>query len=146
MHADHPETRLIILGGGPLQEHLQGVVDSLGLEGSVELAGFQVNPYRPMSKCDCFVLPSDHEGQPMVILEALTLGLPVIATEFSSVRGALDPADGIVVPRSVDGVESGLRRFLAGDIPPPAFDPESYNANAMQQFYTAVGLAADGGK
>ena len=146
VHADHPETRLIILGGGPLQEHLQGVVDSLGLTGSVELAGFQVNPYRPMSKCDCFVLPSDHEGQPMVILEALTLGLPVIATEFSSVRGALDPADGIVVPRSVDGVETGLRQFLAGDIPPPAFDPESYNQHAMQQFYTAVGLTADGGK
>lgn len=145
VHADHPQTRLVILGGGPLQEHLQAVVDSLGLADTVELAGFQVNPYRPMSKCDCFVLPSDHEGQPMVILEALTLGLPVIATEFSSVRGALAPSDGIVVPRSVDGVEEGLRRFLAGDIPPPTFDPQAYNEQAMQQFYEAVGLA-DGGK
>ncbi len=144
VHADHPRTRLIILGGGPLAEHLQELVEELAVADSVELAGFQVNPYRPMSQCDCFVLPSDHEGQPMVILEALTLGLPVVATEFSSVRGALDPADGIIVPRTVAGVEDGLRRFLAGSVPPPAFDPQTYNDQAMQQFYTAVGL--DGGK
>lgn len=140
VHADHPDTRLVILGGGPLQDHLLALVDSLSLTESVELAGFQVNPYRPMSKCDCFVLPSDHEGQPMVILEALVLGLPVIATEFSSVRGALDPDDGIIVPRSVEGVEHGMRAFLAGDVPAPTFDPEAYNREAMRQFYAAIGI------
>ena len=141
VHADHPRTRLILLGGGPLEEHLKSVIDELSLSDSVELAGFQTNPYRPMSRCDCFVLPSDHEGQPMVILEALTLGLPVIATEFSSVRGAIPPGCGIIVPRTVDGVEQGLREFLGGRIPPPTFDPELYNADAMRQFYDAIGVS-----
>ncbi len=146
VHADHPDTRLIVLGGGPLEAHLHTLVETLALGDSVQLAGFQVNPYRPMSKSDCFVLPSDHEGQPMVILEALVLGLPVIATEFSSVRGALAPTDGIIVPRSVEGVEQGLRRFLAGEVPPPTFDPKVYNDQAMRQFYTAVGVTPSGGK
>lgn len=140
VHSDHPDTRLIILGGGPLEEHLHQLVDTLGVTDSVELAGFQVNPYRPMGKCDCFVLSSDHEGQPMVILEALVLGLPVISTEFSSVRGALSASDGIIVPRSIDGVEQGMRAFLAGEIPPPTFDPQAYNREAMRQFYVALGL------
>lgn len=143
VHADHPQTRLIILGGGPLEEHLHRLVETLALSDCVELAGFQVNPYRPLSKCDCFVLPSDHEGQPMVILEALVLGLPVIATEFSSVKGALDPSDGVIVPRSVEGVERGLRAFLAGEIPPPTFDPQAYNDEAMRQFYAAIGINPD---
>ena len=140
VHADHPETRLLILGGGPLSDYLHELVDSLSLTDSVQLAGFQVNPYRPLSKCDCFVLPSDHEGQPMVILEALVLGLPVIATEFSSVRGALEPSDGIVVPRSVEGVEQGMRAYLAGEVPAPSFDPQAYNHEAMRQFYAAIGI------
>lgn len=142
VHADHPDTRLIVLGGGPLEAQLHDLIARLSLGDAVELAGFQNNPYRPMARCDCFVLSSDHEGQPMVILEALVLGLPVIATEFSSVHGAVTAERGIIVPRSVAGVEQGLRRFLAGEIPPPVFDPAAYNRTAMRQFYDAIGVSA----
>jgi CDP-glycerol glycerophosphotransferase (TagB/SpsB family)/glycosyltransferase involved in cell wall biosynthesis len=143
VHADHPHTRLIVLGDGPLADHLADVVAALSLQDSVELAGFQANPFRIMAACDCFVLSSDHEGQPMVILEALTLGLPVVITDFSSSGGALPDATGLIVSRSVDGLVDGMRNFLDGRVPSPAFDPAEYNRTAMGEFYRAIGAEAD---
>ncbi len=143
VHAKDAQTRLIILGTGPLAEHLDQLTQDLGLVDAVELAGFQPNPYPAMAGADCFVLSSDHEGQPMVILEALVLGLPVVATDFSSSASAMPEGTGLIVPRSMDGVESGLAAFLAGEIPNPPFDPVAYNQRAVAEFYQAIGAGPD---
>lgn len=143
VHADHPDSRLIVLGAGPLADQLADVVASLSLGDAVELAGFQPNPYRVMAGADCFVLSSDHEGQPMVILEALTLGLPVVTTDFSSSRGAMPQGTGLIVPRSVEGLVGGMNAFFAGDVPSPGFDPADYNRSAMAEFYRAIGAQSD---
>lgn len=51
-----------------------------GLEGSVHFVGYDSNPYKWMKHCDCFVLPSRKEGLPNVLIEAMYLGRPVVAT------------------------------------------------------------------
>lgn len=142
IHSENPDTRLLILGSGPLRDHLQSVIDSLNMADCVNLTGFMANPYPVLKQSDCFVLSSDHEGQPMVILEALTLGIPVLITNFSSSRGALPPHTGMVVERSVQGLVNGMRSFLADRVPNPQFDPVAYNRRAMEEFYRAIG--ADG--
>jgi CDP-glycerol glycerophosphotransferase len=138
VHERHPDIRLVLLGGGKLEEELSELVVSLGMEGYVTLAGQVDNPYSIMAEADCFVLSSDYEGQPMVILEARTLGLPVITTAFSSVGDSVPEAAGIVVPQSVKGVAAGLERFLAGEVPSSTLDCEAYNRKAMEQFYAAI--------
>ena len=143
VHAKDEQTRLIILGTGPLAEHLEQLTQDLQLTGAVELAGFQPNPYPIMAGSDCFVLSSDHEGQPMVILEAMVLGLPVVATDFSSSASAMPPGTGLIVPRSIAGVESGLNAFLANEVPNPPFDPVAYNQQAVSEFYQAIGADQD---
>lgn len=75
----------------------------------------------------------------MVILEAKIVGLPVVSTAFDSVSGALSAHDGLIVPRSIDGLADGLRAYLAGEVPTSVFDPDAYNEAAMQQFYRAIG-------
>jgi CDP-glycerol glycerophosphotransferase (TagB/SpsB family)/glycosyltransferase involved in cell wall biosynthesis len=139
VHHQHPACRLVILGGGLLEVELTELVDRLGLRDDVVVAGQVDNPYSIMADADCFVLSSDYEGQPMVILEARTLGLPVVTTEFSSVGDSVPPDAGLVVPRTVEGVADGLLAFLAGKVPVAPLDPERYNAEAMEQFYRAIG-------
>jgi glycosyltransferase involved in cell wall biosynthesis len=85
-------------------------------------------------------MSSDHEGQPMVILEALALGRPVVTTAFASVASALPAGQGLVVERSVAGVAEGLRAYLRGAVPAPTFDAQAYNREAVAQFFRAIGL------
>jgi CDP-glycerol glycerophosphotransferase (TagB/SpsB family)/glycosyltransferase involved in cell wall biosynthesis len=141
IHQEDPATRLIILGAGPLRMRLNEVVDQLGLTAAVTLAGFQPNPYAVVANSDCFVLSSDYEGQPMVLLEALVLGTPVVTTSFGSVRGALPKGYGLITARSVDGLADGMRKFLQGEVPTKAFDYVAYNHDATQEFYRAIGAA-----
>lgn len=140
VHAEHPATRLVIVGSGPLFDDLQALIESLGLGDAVFLTGMQRNPHAIMAAADCFVLSSDYEGQPMVILEALVLGLPIVTVEFASAKNALPAGSGLVVPQSDDGVADGLRAFLRGEVPASAFDYVAYNRKAVSQFYAAVGI------
>ena len=143
VHAEDPKTRLLLVGSGPLAGHLEGVVAELGLEGSVFLTGMQRNPHAIMAKSDCFVLSSDYEGQPMVILEALVLQLPIVTVEFASAKNALPKGAGLVVPQSVDGVADGMTAYLRGDVPDSVFDWAAYNRKAVAEFYRAIGAVAD---
>lgn len=74
------ECRLVILGEGPLRGELEELIASLGLTGKALLAGFQDNPYAWLARSDLFVLSSRYEGLPTVLVEALALGVPVVAT------------------------------------------------------------------
>jgi CDP-glycerol glycerophosphotransferase (TagB/SpsB family)/glycosyltransferase involved in cell wall biosynthesis len=143
VHQDDPDTRLVLVGYGPLAEKLHRLATELGLAEAVTFAGLQRNPFTILAHSDVFVLSSDYEGQPMVILEALVLGKPVVTTSFESVAGALPPGTGLVVDRDHHALAEGMRAAKRGEVPNPPFDPVAYNREAMADFYRAIG--ADGG-
>jgi len=142
VHRDHPHTRLVIMGGGPLQESLEGLIIDLGLVSAVPFPEHQDNPFAVMAHAECFVLSSNYEGQPMALLEALVLGLPIVTTNFASVAGALPEGRGIVVEQSVEALADGMRTQLSRMDPPQPFDYVDYNHRAVQQFYDAIGVEA----
>jgi glycosyltransferase involved in cell wall biosynthesis len=76
-----PTARLTILGGGPLESDLKSQRERLGLTDAVHFVGFQSNPYPYFKHADLFVLSSRYEGLPLVVLEALAVGTPVVATD-----------------------------------------------------------------
>ncbi len=79
----HPLCRCIIVGSGPLEETLKRQAVDLGISPSVQFVG-QVKDVRPYLKiADLFVLPSELEGLPLVLLEAMATGLPCVATEVA---------------------------------------------------------------
>jgi glycosyltransferase involved in cell wall biosynthesis len=139
VHERHPHTRLVVLGDGRLMPQVAELVESLGLAEYVSLAGQVDNPYAIMAECDCFVISSNYEGQPMVVLEARTLDLPVISTRFPSVAGSVPDGAGVVVEQTDDALVEGMEKFLANQVPSKRLDWEAYNADAMQQFYRAIG-------
>lgn len=77
-------TRLVILGEGPLRGMLEALRSELGLEDAVDMPGFDRNPFPYMAACDGYVLSSAWEGLPNVLLQAAALGAPVVATDCPS--------------------------------------------------------------
>jgi glycosyltransferase involved in cell wall biosynthesis len=81
--ATHP-ARLIIVGAGREEGRLRELMQELGCEEFVFLAGYADNPYAWLAKADLYVAASLWEGLPNSLLEALVCGLPAIAADCSS--------------------------------------------------------------
>lgn len=75
---------LLIMGEGPLLADLQRQANELGLAKQVIFAGFRENPFSVIKSADCYVLPSNGEGFPNGLVEAMCLGTPVISTNCHS--------------------------------------------------------------
>ncbi len=75
-----PQSRLVIIGKD-VPEKLMSAVEKFNIKNQVTLLGLQDNIYPFLKLCDCFVLSSEMEGFPNVILEALACGKPVISTD-----------------------------------------------------------------
>nr|WP_278254403.1 glycosyltransferase [Sphingobium sp. BYY-5] len=75
---------LVILGEGPLRETLERQARTLGLEGRVHLPGFVENPFAIIARSTLFALPSNAEGFPNGLVEAMACGRPVVAANCPS--------------------------------------------------------------
>jgi glycosyltransferase involved in cell wall biosynthesis len=83
------EMRLVILGEGPDRYLLEELVCKLSITENVELRGFDANPYRWMRRASVFVLSSRWEGCPNVVIEAQSLGIPIIISQYDVSAGEL---------------------------------------------------------
>jgi glycosyltransferase involved in cell wall biosynthesis len=75
----HPEWMLNIFGTGDLKEQLEGKINALGLKGNVNLKGKSDEIENEYLKSSFFVMSSLYEGLPMVLLESMSCGLPVVS-------------------------------------------------------------------
>jgi len=95
-----PNSRLILVGGGPLRPYLEKLIYELSLDGKVVILGWRSNPFKYMARSTLFCLPSLREGFPNVIVEALACGLPVMAADcLSGPREILAPGTEYKVER-----------------------------------------------
>jgi glycosyltransferase involved in cell wall biosynthesis len=83
LRAQRP-ARLLILGEGPERPRLEALAQALGIAADVALAGHVSNPYAAFGRASLFVLSSDYEGLPAVLIEALACGCPVVSTDCPS--------------------------------------------------------------
>jgi glycosyltransferase involved in cell wall biosynthesis len=81
LHRRHMPGRLLMLGSGPLQDHLERLAAELQIADAVQFLGFQDNPLPYLRRADCFVLSSVSEGFGNVLVEAMACGTPVISTD-----------------------------------------------------------------
>lgn len=76
----YPDTNLKIYGDGPLKESIRQLVEELNMNERIHLMGATKNVGEVLSTARIFVLPSNYEGMPNALLEALTIGVPSIST------------------------------------------------------------------
>lgn len=145
--------KLYIIGDGILKETLSDLVETLGVADSVIFTGQMKNPFFLINKADCFVLSSNHEGQPMVLLETLVLNKPIIATDIAGSRSILEDGYGTLAPNNLDGLFSEMEKFVLDNSEDEGstlnkdlnynrrfkrFNYEDYNQQAMKMFYKEV--------
>jgi len=78
------ECRLVLVGQGKEDDRLRTLAEELGVAQDVDLAGFRSNPYDFMAHSDVLALTSRWEGLGFVLIEAMALGTPVVATDCPS--------------------------------------------------------------
>lgn len=74
------QTKLFIIGEGPLRKRLKYMINAKGLQEEIILLGLKKNPFQYLNKADIFVLSSNFEALPMVLIEALACEKPIIST------------------------------------------------------------------
>ncbi len=92
--------KLVVVGSGELRGYIEAEAVRLGIGDHVTLTGFQKNPFPYMANADVFVLSSFFEGFGNVIVEAMALGVPVVASDCPSGPREIieDEKDGFLVP------------------------------------------------
>ena len=113
----HEDTHLAIAGDGPLRAALGQHARNLGLRQRVHFLGFQQNIAPLLDAVDALVITSNREGMSGAMLEAMARGVPVISTEVSGAREALEPktngqAPGLVTGFAPPQIASALNSVL----------------------------------
>jgi glycosyltransferase involved in cell wall biosynthesis/GNAT superfamily N-acetyltransferase len=91
--------RLVAVGQGPEEAEMRVLCTELGLDDRVILTGFRDDAVRIIAACDIFTLASQWEGLPVAVMEALAIGLPIVATNVGGVGEELhDDVDALLVP------------------------------------------------
>ncbi len=95
----YPNCVLILVGDGQLQLETIHFVRDLGISNNVIFTGVRNDVVAILNAGDCFILPSDWEGLPISILEAMAVGKPIIATSVGGIRELVLPGEnGVLFP------------------------------------------------
>jgi len=113
----HPSARLVLAGDGELRGEAERAIRRLGIAEQVEITGWldEAGVRRVLRGASCFVLPSFAEGLPVVIMEALAMGRPVISTFIAGIPELVIPGEnGWLVPAGdVESLRAALLDALA---------------------------------
>ncbi len=108
-------SRLLILGEGEKRRELEELAEELGIREDLDMPGFVKNPYKYMRRASVFVLSSQWEGLPTVLVEAMACGCPVVSTDCPS--GPAEILQGgecglLVPPRNAEELAAAILRVL----------------------------------
>lgn len=106
-----------IVGEGPDLKSNQEQLRAAGLEKYIVYRGSQLNPYPAIAQSDLFVLTSQYEGYPMVVNEALILGVPVITTPYAAAEEQVESGgNGIITKMDIEDLYYQIKKLLENPV------------------------------
>ncbi len=144
---------LLIAGTGPLDAQLQQQAKSLGIDTKVKFLGPRLDIGALLSLFDIYVLPSLWEGLPMVLLEALAAGCPIIASRVGGISTAITNEENglLVAPNDVHELAKAMKRLMSDSILRKQFAQQGkqtfkthFSAQAMTRKYEKLYLHQSG--
>ena len=104
--------KLRLIGDGEDYNLIKSKIDKYALNDYIELLGLKKNPFPYVFASDCFLMCSRYEPFGLVVIEALTLGVPVISTDVASIKEIMTKDYGFITENSVDGYYNGLKKII----------------------------------
>ncbi len=94
-----PEARFVVVGDGPLRQEMLVLAENLGIRGRVMFLGFRPDAQALIELMDVVAVPSVSEGTPLVVLEAMAAGVPVVASRVGGIPSQIrSGGEGLLVP------------------------------------------------
>ena len=112
VHAEFPNTKLFLIGDGPLHNSLCQDVKRMKLEDAVCIPGLTDTPEQYYSVSDVYVQSSHREAMPLSVLEAMAAGLPVISTDVGGLRDVVKDNGIIVEDNNPDALYRAMRQLI----------------------------------
>lgn len=110
-HKNHRDSELWLVGDGEKRAEIESFVKENGLENAVVFCGVQSNVYGYLHDADIFTLPSNYEGVPMTLIEAMGTGLPIVATAVGGVPDMLDEESALLVPVETSAIADAFEKY-----------------------------------
>lgn len=130
---------LVLVGSGILEDQLHQKIIHENLSDRVLMTGQLSNPYPVIKNADCFVLPSRHEGQPVTLLEAMALGVPVITTKLPGCVEVVSLGYGDLIDFDASSIAAAMARFIEDPkVASGTFDGEAYCSRVLAENVKAV--------
>lgn len=99
----YPQLELLVLGDGPMRESYKRHAQKMAVQNSVHFLGHIHNPFSYLSRADVFVLSSEDEGLPLILIESLICGTPIVSSDCKS------------GPREILAPDTDVRNLLADE-------------------------------
>jgi len=112
IHLKFPSAKLVIIGGGKLEQDLKGYIQENSLESAVIMTGELVDAYQYIPAFDTFVLPSLSEAFGLVILEAMIASIPVIATDVGGIKYVLSEKGRLIQAANTNALVSAMDEYI----------------------------------
>jgi len=113
LHGEGVEFDWFVVGTGSQEQELEAAIDSLGMSGRFVLLGERADVYQLMRECDLFVLLSKSEGCPTVVIEAMSLGRPVLMTDVNGAAELIEHMKtGVIAPCDPEKIAGLLRKLI----------------------------------
>ena len=117
-----PDLHFLVVGDGDLMEAMKAAAERLGVAGRTRFAGYHADADPFIAAMDLLLVSSAYEGLPLVIMEAMLQGVPVVSTDTGGTAECLDDSLGALVP--ADAHPDALARAVLDVLARSATDPE----------------------
>ena len=136
---DLPGISFVMGGEGPLQEKVEA--ESLKLK-NVNFVGYVDDAFSFLQKVNCLVITSFIEGIPLVAMEALSMGIPILSTDVGGISELLESeSNGYLwngAPKEAIPLLLEIRNRMNTDIASPELNPKFWRSNTSQGLYARI--------
>ena len=136
---DNLEFRILFIGEGKDTSKYKQLVKENNLEKQIIFLGKKDNPYPYFKIADSLIMTSEYEGFPVVYIEAMILGLPIITTDVSDSKEIIEKKYGVVVEKNVDLIYNVMKKAITkGLVNNKQFNCENYNRKIAKKLENLI--------